>query len=267
VKGSAGELGPDLYAATLAGRQAVIEIDRMPTTEQPIQSMTHNGELVSVESAFAKAGITINEIFRDGLIPDSETLTIAELDAILESHSDYQDTEDTPTQWYSWFGIARNLQIPGVLGIMYDYFEYSSDEAYREGAYAFYQAIDETLPLLVDAGYPPQDPDLYLLWTTAHETGHAYNQHHEDWYMNDTSCFYENSAIMGYSYDANTLYWDFGPNSSASMRGGDPEEYVRPGHGVDFIKTSGVGFYPYNTTRAHKDGHHSTQQFRGGGCE
>ena len=121
--------------------------------------------------------------------------------------------------------------------------------------------------MLEASGYPPQDPEFYFLWTMTHETGHAYNQHHEDFWYNDTSCFYENSAIMGYSYDANTLFWDFGPNSDASMRGGDPDEYVRPGHGVDFVNMTDIFIrYPYDTTITHRKGHHDTQEFSGGGC-
>ena len=267
LRGASGTAGPEMLATTVAGRQAVIELDRMPSTEYPPEVYNRDGELLSIESAFGKAGITINQIFKGGTIPDKEKLSLAELDAIMESSMDYQATEDTETQWYSWFGIVQDFIVTGVLGVMADYYEYSSDDAYREGAFAFYVGMEKTLPLLEDAGYPPQDLDLYLIWTVTHETGHAYNQHHEDFWYDENSCFYENSAIMGYSYDAYTLVWDFGPNSSASMRGGDPDEYVRPGHGVDFVNlTDPFIRYPYDTTIKHRLGHHDTNEFTGGGC-
>ncbi len=268
ISGDSGSAGPEMRASTVVGRQSVIEMDRMPSTEYPPEVYNRNGELISIESAFGKAGITINQIYKDGTIADKERLSIAELDAVMESSMDYQATQDTETQWYSWFGIVQDFIVTGVLGIMADYYEYSSDEAYREGAFAFYVGMESTLPLLETVGYPPQDLDLYLLWTVTHETGHAYNQHHEDFWYDENSCFYENSAIMGYSYDAYTLVWDFGPNSSASMRGGDPDEYVRPGHGVDFVNLEDPFIrYPYDTTFPHRRGHHDTQQFTGGGCD
>ncbi len=264
--GSRGLLGPTFHVARLSGRQAVIELDRMESTQYPPETSVLQGETISIESAFAKAGVTINRIIKDGVIPDAHNLSIAELDATMETHMTHQEEEDTPTQWYSWFGLVHSLYAPGVLGIMADYYEYSSDEAYREGAFAFYDAVVEYAYLFSLLGFPPQDPGQWLMMTVAHETGHAYNQHHEDYWIVPESCFYQDSSIMGYSFDVtNHLYWDFGPNSDASMRGGDPDEYVRPGHGVDFVADSPRP-YPYNTTVAHQRGHHWTGEFSGGGC-
>lgn len=265
LSGSRGTVGPELGVAAVTARNAVLEMDRMQSAAFPPASVNHRGKVETLQSAFATGGITITKIYYDGTIPDKNRVNMSELDSIMEANVTYQSTQDTPTQWFSWYGIAKTLDVPGVLGVMYDVTGYSSDTAYREGAFGLYDSIVDTIPALEDAGYPPQTVEEYMLWTASHETGHAYNQHHEDFYYDDTSCFYENTAIMGYSYDcANTLFWDFGPNSNTAMAT-EAEEYVRPGHGVDFI-SSRPGPYPYNTTRAHRNGHNSTDQFSGGGC-
>lgn len=264
--GNSAVVGPELGVAAVNARMAVMEMDRMQSAAFPPASVTHRGEVETLQSAFATGGITISKIYYDGVVPDKSRVNMSELDAIMEANVTYQASQDTPTQWFSWYGIAKTLDIPGVLGVMYDVTGYSSDTDYREGAFGLYDSIVDTIPALEDAGYPPQTVEEYMLWTASHESGHAYNQHHEDFYYDDTSCFYENTAIMGYSYDcANTLFWDFGPNSNNAMAN-EAEEYVRPGHGVDFI-SSRPGPYPYNTTRAHRNGHYSTDQFSGGGCE
>lgn len=264
--GSSFEVGPQLSIANISARVSVLEMDRMQSTEFPPATVQHKGKTESMQSAFATGQITMSKIYYDGTIPDKSRVNMSELDAIMEANVTYQATQDSPTQWYSWYGIAKTLDIPGVLGVMYDVTGYSGDTSYREGAFGLYDSIVDVLPQLEDAGYPPQNLGEYSLWTATHETGHAYNQHHEDFYYNDTSCFYANTAIMGYSYDAaNELFWDFGPNSNTALAS-DPDDYVRPGHGVDFI-SSKPGPYPYNTTRSHKRGHTDTQQFNGGGCE
>lgn len=265
ISGSAGEVGPVMQAANITGRTSVVEMDRMASTAFPPATVQHQGQTESMESAFAGGGVTLSKIFYDGTLADKSRVNMSELDAIMEASVTYQSNYDTPTQWFSWQGIAKTLDIPGVLGVMYDVTGYSSDTAFREGAFALYDSIVDVLPQLEASGYGTQNVNEYLLWTVTHETGHAYNQHHEDFWYDDTSCFYAYSAIMGYSYDcAGQLFWDFGPNSNGALAN-DPEEYVRPGHGVDFI-SSRPGPYPYNTTRAHRGGHHSTDQFSGGGC-
>lgn len=266
LRATSGSLGPVMQAANISARPSVLEMDRMASTAFPPATVVHQGQTESMESAFAGGGITISRIYYDGTIADKSRVNMSELDAIMEASVTYQATQDTPTQWFSWQGIAKTLDIPGVLGVMYDVTGYSGDTSYREGAFALYDSIVDILPQLEASGYGAQNLEEYLLWTVTHETGHAYNQHHEDYWYDETSCFYANSAIMGYSYDcAGQLFWDFGPNSNGAMAN-DPEEYVRPGHGVDFI-SSRPGPYPYNTTRAHRGGHHSTDQFSGGGCE
>lgn len=264
-RGSQFEVGPSLFAASISARTSVLEIDRMASTEFPPQTVTHKGKTESLQTAFATGQITVSKIYYDGTITDKSRVNMSELDAIMETNVSLQSTQDTPTQWFSWFGVAKTLDIPGVLGVMYDVTGYSADTAYREGAFGLYDSIVDVLPQLVDAGYPPQNLGEYLLWTVTHESGHAYNQHHEDFYYDETSCFYANTGIMGYSYDAaNELFWDFAPNSDKALAS-DPDDYVRPGHGVDFI-SSKPGPYPYNTTRGHRSGHQSTNEFSGGGC-
>lgn len=265
IQGRQFEVGPSLFAASISARTGVVEIDRMASTAFPPATVQHLGKTESLQSAFATGQVTISKIYYDGTIADKSRVNMSELDAIMEANVTLQSTQDTPTQWFSWFGVAKTLDIPGVLGVMYDVTGYSGDTSYREGAFALYDSIVDVMPQLESAGYPPQNLEEYFLWTVSHETGHAYNQHHEDFYYNDTSCFYSNTAIMGYSYDcANELFWDFGPNSDKALSS-DPDDYVRPGHGVDFI-SSRPGPYPYNTTRSHRNGHVSTDQFSGGGC-
>jgi hypothetical protein len=265
LRGSEGTLGPRMFAAELAGRSAIVEIDRMESTQWPPATITLQGKTQSVATAFATGGITINKVVNDTVFPDKNKISQAELDAVMESNISLQAEMDTPTQWYSWFGVANTLNIPGVLGIMEDIDGYSSDTDYREGGFMLYDSIVSSLPLLEEAGYPPQDLGQYMLWTLTHETGHAYNQHHEDYWITDTSCFYNDSAIMGYSYDVvNHLFWDFGPNTDYSMTN-DPDDYVRPGHGVDFIASSGA--YPYNTTKKHRKDHHWTYEFSMANCQ
>lgn len=266
LNGAQGMTGPRMFADELTGRNSVVEIDRMQTSEYPPDTIVLQGKTQSMQSAFATGSITINKLYKDGVIPDKDRVSMGELDAIMESNISYQATQDTPTQWYSYFGMIKSLNIAGVLGIMYDVTGYSSDEAYREGAFGLYDSIVDSLPLLEQAGYPPQDLGQYLLWTTSHETGHAYNQHHEDYYIVSTSCFYNDSAIMGYSYDVeNHLFWDFGPNSDYSMAS-EPDDYVRPGHGVDFI-SSDASPYPYNTTKKHRNGHHWIYELSQKNCQ
>lgn len=92
-----------------------------------------------------------------------------------------------------------------------------------------------------------------------HETGHVYNQHHEDYCApgRPGSTLYQYSSVMGYAF-MDTVRWTFSPGSIQSMCS-DPEGYVRPG--VECPDPVPSGSYCMTDTHAGKHANLSCTHF------
>ncbi|RME51364.1 MAG: hypothetical protein D6795_08400 [Deltaproteobacteria bacterium] len=240
LQGTTGTLsGPDMYALSVSAVSATIEHDRMNTTDWVPDSAEVQGEMQSVASAFASIGVNVN-LRRSDTIPRDSVSTNAELHSYMVSHKSYEN-QDSPSNWYSYLLMAVNSTVPGTLGIMFDDGSTDTDGKPRQGCAIFY-AAHNTMP----------NPDAERMLSAAHEQGHCYNQHHEDYcpYKRARASFKSYSAIMGYSF-TNTVRWQFGWNTIQSVDN-DPVDYIRPGHGKSF--TTGGS---YNMTSSHARGHAS----------
>lgn len=253
--GASGSVGPQFLIAAPTARQGFMEIDAMRFTQFPPANAPIGGGTATLPSAWATGGFNLTDVINDSTIGFDYKSDYGEIQGFLNDGKDYSSDEG-PNNWYVHIAIVRQLSGPlgpAILGVMHDITGYDTNGVFREGATVFYGPLTKNYSCDAVA---PNDCQSALLWTTAHEAGHAFNLHHEDWEMpsDPASDFYENSVIMGYSYDIGTLHWDFGPDSGDVHLQSHPDEYVRPGYGVDFIATIPVP-YPYNTVDGHEDGH------------
>ena len=229
-----GITGPDVEAMTASRVNAIMEEDKMTSSVWLDASAYVFGVNRSIQTAFATANINVTSVYRsDASLPDDTSSTNAELHSLMVGNKDYE-SQDSSTNWYSWLGMVLNSASgPGVLGIMFDDGATNNDSKPRQGAAVFAAAHG------TDADWPSGDTaQAEMILSAAHEQGHVYNQHHEDYCP--TQSFFEkatlknNSAIMGYAFN-DTGKWIFGWNSIDSMTN-DPEEYIRPGHGQPFTQ-------------------------------
>lgn len=245
---SSGLTGPDVYAVPMVRVSAVVEQDKMVGAEFVTNSVTVFGETRSFTGAFADAGINVTSIKNDdsSLTNDSSS-TNSELHSLMVANKDFESLDST-SSWYSWVGtVLASSSGSGVLGIMFDDGATNTDSKPRQGCAVFYNPHK--------SGTWP-DGDTYmaeLLLTMTHESGHVYNQHHEDYCAGrfSFSTFRSDSAIMGYAF-MDTSQWTFSKGSINTMTN-EAEEYSRPGHGYAFT-TGGA----YNMTPEHEALHSAT---------
>ncbi len=244
---SSGLTGPDMYARAAYRVNALVEQDKMTSVSFIEDGTTVYDEYRSMQSGFATAGINILDVKQDksNIANDSST-TNAELHSIMLANKTYE-YQDSTSQWYSWVGtVIKSSSGMGVLGIMFDDGSTNTDGKPRQGCAVFYEAHDTSWP-------EGDSMQAELLLSMTHETGHVYNQHHEDFCPGRVpmSKFKKGSSIMGYAFN-NTNYWTFSTGSIYTMSS-EAEQWSRPGHGVDFT-TNGS----YNMTDAHASKHVST---------
>lgn len=257
ARGHSGFLGPQFLVSAAAARAGFLEIDVMRFQQGPPATAVIDGGNQTIASAFATGSVNLSRVDDETLAYDSRS-SYAEIQTILNEGKSFS-SQESPTNWYVHHAVVNQLQgILGfaVLGVMHDVTGYDTNGIFREGSTSFFKPLSKNYPCDAAA---PNDCGTALLWTVAHETGHAFNLHHEDWdFATDpASDFFENSAIMGYSYDIGTLHWSFGPDNGNLHLANHPDEYVRPGYGVDFIATVPIP-YPYNTWGNHADHHDPT---------
>ncbi len=242
-----GLTGPDMYAKAAYRVNAIVEQDKMTSASFITHATTVYDEYRSMASGFATAGINIVDVKDDkSNIPDDSSSTNAELHSIMLNNKTYE-YQDSSSQWYSWVGtVLKSASGMGVLGIMFDDGSTNTDGKPRQGCAVFYQAHDTSWP-------EGDSMQAELLLSMTHESGHVYNQHHEDFCPGRIpgSKFKKGSSIMGYAFN-NTNYWTFSTGSIYTMSS-EPEQWSRPGHGVDFT-TNGS----YNMTDEHAAKHVST---------
>ncbi len=242
-----GLTGPDMYARAAYRVNAIVEQDKMTSASFITHGTTVYDEYRSMQNGFATAGINIVDVKDDkSNIANDTSTTNAELHSIMLANKTYE-YQDSSSQWYSWVGtVLKSASGMGVLGIMFDDGATNTDGKPRQGCGVFYEAHDTTWP-------DGDSVQAELLLSMTHETGHVYNQHHEDFCPGRIpfSRFKNGSSIMGYAFN-NTNYWTFSTGSIYTMSSED-EQWSRPGHGVDFT-TNGS----YNMTDAHAEKHVST---------
>ncbi len=242
-----GLTGPDMYAKAAYRVNAIVEQDKMTAASFITHETTVYGEYRSMASAFATASINIVDVKDDkSNIANDSSSTNAELNSIMMANKTYE-YQDSSSQWYSWVGTVLNSASgPGVLGIMFDDGSTNTDGKPRQGCAVFYEAHDTSWP-------EGDSMQAELLLSMTHESGHVYNQHHEDFCPGRIpgSKFKKGSSIMGYAFN-NTNYWTFSTGSIYTMSS-EPEQWSRPGHGVSFT-TNGS----YNMTEEHASKHVST---------
>lgn len=245
---SSGLTGPDVQAIAASRVNAILEQDKMASAEFVASSVSVFNETRSFQGAFGAAGINIVDIKNDDTALTNDTAsTNAELHSLMVASKDYE-SQDTSSQWYSWVGtVLQSSSGSAVLGIMFDDGSTNTDNKPRQGCAVFYNPHKS-------GSWPSGDTYMAeLLLTMTHETGHVYNQHHEDYCAGrfSFSTFKSNSAIMGYAF-MDTSQWTFSGGTITTLSS-EPEEYSRPGHGYAFT-TSGQ----YNMTSAHEALHSST---------
>lgn len=256
--GSMGFLGPQFLTA-VGSRKGFLEIDKMKRTEFPPNSANIDGGIATIPSAFATGDFNMTDVIKDAEVAFDVRSSYAELDAMLNAGKSF-NAQESPTNWYVYHVVAWNMAPPlgfAVLGVMFDDPGIADTNGkYREGSASFWNPLTKNYTC---EAAPPNDCNTALLWTIAHETGHAFNLHHEDWEFagDPASDFFENSAIMGYSYDIGTLHWSFGPDNGVPHLKDHPDDYVRPGFGVPFIKDPPIPS-PYNMCEGHEAGHDPT---------
>lgn len=245
---SGGLTGPDMSAIAATRVNAIIEQDKMTGAEFVPASVNVFNEDRSVQGAFGDAGIRIVDFKNDdSALANDTSSTNSELHSLMVANTDF-DSQDSATQWYSWVGtVLQSSSGSSVLGIMFDDGATNTDGKPRQGCAVFYNPHK-------NGSWPSGDTYLAeLLLTLTHETGHVYNQHHEDFCAGrfSFSTFRSNSAIMGYAF-MDTSQWTFSPGTITTLSS-EAEEYSRPGTGYAFT-TSGS----YNMTSAHEAKHSST---------
>lgn len=245
---SGGLTGPDMQAISASRVNAIVEQDKMSSAEFVSASVSVFNENRSFQGAFGAAGINVVDIKNDDSALANDTAsTNAELHSLMVSSKDFE-SQDTSSQWYSWVGtVLQSSSGSGVLGIMFDDGTTNTDSKPRQGCAVFYNPHKS-------GTWPSGDTYMAeLLLTMTHESGHVYNQHHEDFCAGrfSFSTFRSNSAIMGYAF-MDTSQWTFSGGSITTLST-EPEEYSRPGHGYAFT-TNGA----YNMTTAHEAKHSST---------
>lgn len=243
-----GLTGPDMSAVAATRVNAILEQDKMTSAEFVETSVTVFNEARSFQGAFGDAGIRFTDVKNDdNALANDTSSTNSELHSLMVANTDY-DSQDSATQWYSWVGtVLQSSSGSGVLGIMFDDGATNTDGKPRQGCAVFYNPHK-------NGSWPSGDTYMAeLLLTLTHETGHVYNQHHEDFCAGrfSFSTFRSNSAIMGYAF-MDTSQWTFSPGTVTTLTS-EPEEYSRPGTGYAFT-TSGA----YNMTSEHEAKHSST---------
>lgn len=245
---SSGMTGPDMQAIAATRVNAILEQDKMAGAEFVVSSVNVYNQERSFQGAFKAAGINVVDMKNDeSSLTNDTSSTNAELHSLMVASKDFE-YQDSSTQWYSWVGtVQQSSSGASVLGIMFDDGSTNTDSKPRQGCAVFYNPHK-------NGTWPTGDTYMAeLLLTLTHETGHVYNQHHEDYCSGrfSGSTFRTNSAIMGYAF-MDTSRWTFSGGTITTLSS-EPEEYSRPGHGYAFT-TSGS----YNMTTAHEGLHSST---------
>lgn len=147
-------------------RQVGLELEREDNVN-PLPTYDDDGQLVTVESAFKKAGIEITTAGLPSLIPNNLTPTngwgTSQLHALME---DFAEASLLRATWELHLLLLSRSSRSGLLGVMFD----STPSLPRQGTAVFSDEIERFSS--------PDEFPRKLIQTTMHELGHALNLAH-----------------------------------------------------------------------------------------
>ena len=228
VRSASGELVGRLHAIRVSShlRRAVVEIDRVPKMERPLD----NGTGTKWQTVFAGVGwdLTVEKGDSNVVEPSGESWSDAELHQTMLKR---RKSADLDKEWRYHVLCVRRLRSTDR-GLMYDNGAIDSDDVPREG-------------VGIATGWIPQEP----LWgplvgkrfgtatssyfrTALHEVGHAMGLQHNivDFGVMNTTDFLARRATNP-AFPENAL-WSFAVNDRHRLRH-LPDIWVRPG-GIPF---------------------------------
>ena len=191
----------------------------MSGTDFPPPTISDEGTLLSLEDIYSAAGLTIEVRQDDTDLTYDDPMSKAEIHALMEASRNPAYAE-SDTWWSAWVGIVSRLEgRPNTVGTMFDFGDPDLNNVPREGVALFYDTLSDQTSSQDEL----QDG---LFRTVAHELGHVFNLHHQDW---EGTGFYSDATIMSYSW-TDSVRWHFSAASQEHLTN-DPIAYVKPGMG------------------------------------
>lgn len=203
-------------------RKATVEIDKVVTTEWPPRQVDKDGQVHSLASIYAAAGMELTVNYDEANLP----LPATGPDFDLPSLHEYMTRHRRAVRdgWYAHILIVPNIeyaegwQISRPLGVMYDFRSADLNNMPREGCAMSMHAVSSS-------------PLVYLR-TLAHELGHVFNLLHPKHEIPPQPI---GTTIMNQTMDLQNLggfpeniRYDFSQANQAWLAQG-PAEFVRPG--------------------------------------
>ncbi|WP_300039527.1 hypothetical protein [uncultured Roseobacter sp.] len=225
--------------SSTAMRQLGVELERERGTEAP-PIFDKDGDEITYEKVFAKAGIEVVPAGTDSLIPrEAPGWGTAELHALMVEMAEADTSRAAWRQQLLWLGKSKR---PGLLGVMFD----TSAVLPRQGTAVFDGEIRERVSTQTHRK---------IIQTTAHEIGHGLNLAHR---FEREVGHADSTSIMNYDWryrggNRAAEFWDkfdfsFDLDELEFLRHA-PRHAVIPGgsafHSVPYWKDGSGNYTPY----------------------
>lgn len=193
--------------------RVILEVDRMTDTPPIPESVTVNGQQISLQSIYGKAGVEI--VVRPDQIdlPRVEKIREADLHGLMTSFASVPAPPGAAK--IHALVVTAHDQDPEMVGVMFDFDSQDLNLLPREGFAIFASPFQH---------FNNAAAELFL--TTAHELAHCFNLHHPDWEGED---FWRDGTIESYN-SAARVRWTLSANSLRHLREHQLNE-VWPGKG------------------------------------
>jgi hypothetical protein len=206
-------------------RKVNLEVDKIEGTEFPPQSISFEGNNITLEGIYAEAGINLKIHYDEESIPNlgGDVYSVAELHSLMQSNRNPVINENE-SNMMAYMVIVTKYEEDGVLGIMFD-------SPKRGGCAVFY-----------DHDFIRSDERAFIR-TVCHELGHEFNLHHEDGIT-----ISENGSTK---FTIMNQTWKIQPWPAAiGFKFGDHESLHLSNHPLVNVKPGGSAFYDCNTEHA-----------------
>jgi Peptidase family M28 len=188
-----------------------VEVEPVSTVVHPDRPADLPAENLTLESAFAKAGIRITRSSGSGTIVDIAEAGTDKRWNLLELHDSMQlhwDAFKNKPQWKMWLFMAELANDPGLGGVMFDGEIDEPGGVDRQGTAIFTKCphFHTVNGAYIQSNPPPQEAvKRELFFNMIHETGHAFNLAHS--FEKEEGMDWRGPAWMPLKTDKQALSW------------------------------------------------------------